>query len=424
VGASGERWLSGLADHRLTRRLLGSLFEARCRLHLALLDRPAPARAQLRILRGLLHQARTTAFGRDHDFRRIRTAGDFRRLVPLRTPTQLWREYGPATFPGGGVTWPGILPHRITPHNRDGRPGEQPLPLSPALQAAHRAALRTALALVVQARPQARLLDGTILWLGEDSTLTLGALSTRRAPDLGRERFPWAVRPYTSAGLGWDCPAGAGAVPTLAGRHADADLTCLIGPGERVAAFLDEVSRLHAGAPLCRIYPRLAAVIYTPRGPEVAGTLRDLLGDGPLLMQAALRPEAPLAVEDPRLGALRLLCEHGCYLEFVVPGSDDPHAQRRGLDEVCPGEPYEVALTSPAGLWACRTGTVVAFDRTEPPLVRLLPPVPIRADAPAPPLRHPPQDQARGPHRPTAGIPAARPERLVRSPWSAPADRG
>src|SRR5215469_10203552 len=77
-----SQWLVG---SRLVRRLTDTLFRGRARRHVAVLDHLDAGRAQLRTLRGLVHRAHTTRFGRDHDFRRIRSAEDFRRLVPLRT---------------------------------------------------------------------------------------------------------------------------------------------------------------------------------------------------------------------------------------------------------------------------------------------------------------------------------------------------
>ena len=71
-----------VTEHALVRRAAEAVFRAVSRRHLAQFDRLAPARCQARILLGLLHQAQTTRFGRDHDFRRIRTLDDFRR-VPL-----------------------------------------------------------------------------------------------------------------------------------------------------------------------------------------------------------------------------------------------------------------------------------------------------------------------------------------------------
>src|SRR5207253_1772762 len=51
---------------------------------------------------------------------------------------------------------------------------------------------------------------------------------------------------------------------------------------------------------------------------------------------------------------------------------DSPQPERLALSAVVPDTPYELVLTSPAGVWACRTGKIVAFEKTEPPLFRLL----------------------------------------------------
>src|SRR5205807_2191009 len=124
-----QEWL---ADTRLARQVTEALFHTCGRRHLARFDRLSAGRCQNRILLGLVHQARLTRFGLDHDFARIRTAADFRRLVPLST-------------------------------GRDQRPGL--VAPSPALQSSHRAALRTALALAAHERPRARLLAGNLLFL-------------------------------------------------------------------------------------------------------------------------------------------------------------------------------------------------------------------------------------------------------------------
>ena len=64
--------------------------------------------------------------------------------------------------------------------------------------------------------------------------------------------------------------------------------------------------------------------------------------------------------------------DHGTYFEFVpVEQLDSPQPERFGLSAVLPGVPYELVLTSPAGVWACRTGKIMAFEKTEPPLFRL-----------------------------------------------------
>jgi hypothetical protein len=70
---------------------------------------------------------------------------------------------------------------------------------------------------------------------------------------------------------------------------------------------------------------------------------------------------------------LRLLPDHGVYFEFVpVTELSAGQPVRHCAAEIEPGVPYSLAVTSPAGLWACVTGVRVRFERREPPLLRLL----------------------------------------------------
>jgi len=127
-----QEWLAGT---RLARCVADTVLRGRARRHLAALDQQPAARAQAHVLAGLVRRAQHTPFGREHDFGRIRTADDFRRLVPLsRSPAN----------------------------------GE---PAAPALQAT-REAVWTALAFVLAVRPRARLCRGRILFVGGELPLT------------------------------------------------------------------------------------------------------------------------------------------------------------------------------------------------------------------------------------------------------------
>jgi hypothetical protein len=405
------------------------VFGARSRWHLARLDQCEVARTQLRILRGLVHQARATPFGRAHDFGRIRTAADFRRLVPLRSAAELWRDFAHA-----GATWPGPVGLLATPHPVLGE-HLRPVAVSAGLLSAQRRGLRTALALALHARPRARLLSGSILWLGDDTFLSTHNGAAASSSLIGA-RFPWLLRPAVRAGLTWDCPDEAGVdavVPALAGRLASESPICLVGPGPRIASLLDHVAALREDA-----WPDLAAVISFRREPTAASPLRGKLPPSAVLLDTLVRPEGPVAVEDSRWGGLRLLADHGVYFELVP--AEQAHwccPPRLGLGEARVGVPYELVLTSPAGVWACRSGLHVRFERLAPPLLRVLPTPPeqpIARSAPAGRATEPVAATIRsdGPealplpasHRQGAGTRAGHPETFVHTPWSAPADRG
>jgi hypothetical protein len=391
-----------------------ALFRASSRCHLARFDRRAPTRCQNRILLGLLHQARATRFGRDHDFRRIRTVADFRRLVPLCTRADLWRQYWQPVYPHlGGATWPASGPDTKT----NGEAGS----LSPSrlvsvsdLQAAHRQALRTALALVAHARPRARLLSGGLLFAegeGPSNVTKRGSLP---------KTLPTLVRPYARTGA--DAPAE---------RWAQLPVTCLAGSVEGLLPLLESIKQVRGKRCVRDVWPGLTAILYTRRSVEAPVDQLRAEADGVLLLETTMRADGPIAVEDPRHGLLRLLYDHGVYFEFVPPDqADEPRCPRYGIGEVETGVPYELVVTSPAGLWACRTGRTVCLERLDPPLLRFLDTI-----VPQPPLaseeRLPgwadlirPTLPAEAFHLQNGDSPAVPPGSSFHSPWSILADLG
>jgi len=375
-----QQWLVGT---RLVRRLADTLFRGRARRHIAALDHLDAARSQLRILRGLVHLGHTTRFGRDHDFRRIHSAEDFRRLVPLRTPGDFWRDYWQPVFPDlAGATWPGPIASLIaTPLS-----AAPYIPASAALWQGHRSAALTALSFAASARPEARLFSGRMLLVDEGPPATPlgGGFLGGSFESLGLRGLPSRLRPYAHipSRCGQpNCPPPT-RLRTLAEQSLRLPLTCVAGRAEVLTRFL-ALCKQESGWPQgADVWPRLTAVLYANapgEGPRRA--LVEELGvparlPPPLLLEASVQAEGALAIEDPRHGCLRLLVDHGVYFEFV-PAEEvtRPRPARHALADVVPGVSYAVALTSAAGVWACLAGVRVRFESRDPPLLRVLPAV-------------------------------------------------
>jgi len=372
VSAGWYDLLQSLSWTATARRVSEVLFRTFSRLHLAWLDRRRPERCQDRLLRGLVHQALSTPFGREHDFRRIRCVADYRRVVPIGE---------------GGSQQPGCDD------------------ATKASLGPWRAAMRTTLALVAAACPRARLLDGTFVILPEDG------LDPARTDAILRQRMPALLRRCTLPAAtpealqsGW---GGWGVGPS-----------CVIGPAERLLALADQMGV----RTLRQVWPALTAVVWS--GDPQSGTrLRQRVGPEVLLLEMLLRPEGPVAIEDPRLGGLRLLIDHGVYFEFL-PAVAARRTPRVGLDSVEIGAPYELLLTSPAGAWSSHLGLGVCFERLDPPLLRVVDlPVTAVVEMPATRSDAAAVTPAQGPHRPAAAVPAALPGALVPIPWSTLAGR-
>lgn len=403
-GFSQQGWLTACSP---ARRTAEALLRAIGRRHLACWDRLTPVRCQTRILLGLLHQAQSTHFGRDHDFRRIRTVDDFRRLVPLSTRAELWRDYWQPVYPHlAGATWPG---------NKGSDDAEQLTPPSAALQAAHRAALHTAFALANHVRPRTRFLSGSVLLVADEGP------SNRTERSVLAQRLPALLRPFTET-----------AAEILAERWAQQSVSVLLGPAERLLALFEQVKQVRGKRSLREVWPQLSAILYTRRPSSLpAGRLRDEAGDDVLLLEMTGRAEGPIAVEDPRYGLPRLLFDHGVYFEFVPPTqAGEPRCPRFGLDEIELGVPYELAVSSPAGLWACRMGRTVCLEQRDPPLLRFVETTAWPSAAAESPRRTRrtdlvlPTPSLPSPHLPSGDIPATPSENAFHTPWSVRADRG
>jgi hypothetical protein len=365
---SWEAWVERLAANELVRHVADTLFLSQARRRISELDHSNMARCQARILRGLVHRAQGTRFGRDHDFGRIRTPADFRRLVPLRTPSDFWQQYwqGPER---NNATWPGGVTDIAGAEN------ELPVPLSADLLECHHRALMAALEFGVNARPRGRLFSGRLVFLG-DGASTPGLpshkgpvknLTEERADNveaLVLRRLRPSLRPYFMHLYEPEDVSGTLTIP----------VTCIAGPADRLARFFCRLQHATGRARVNEVWHRLVAVLYTrePQGPGKV-ELGDAAGEGVLLVEVRYHAQGAVAVEDPRHGALRLLADHGVYFEFVpLEELRKRQPTRHGLAEVEPGVPYAVAVSSPAGVWACFTGDRIAFVEREPPLLRVL----------------------------------------------------
>jgi hypothetical protein len=312
----------------------------------ARIDDEDPPRAQTRLLLGLIHRSCHTPFGRNHDFARIRTPGDYRRLVPLSTPTA---------------------------------------PLTACHDLAYRAAWRLALAQALHHGVPLPLASGGFVLLGERDDFAA--------------RLPYLIAPFGSRGE--RSPLGAGTV-------------CLAGPLRQLLDLLPAEPDL----------PDLAMILYQSDTEWSVAALHARLNTRALSMEMATVLGVPVALEDTRHEMLRLLTDNGVYYEFIPQAHvHDAQPERLPLDQVKPGDTYELVLTIGADLWACRTGQLVCFDRLAPPLLALVGIVPVAPAAvseAAVPAAPPPL-----PGRPrTDGIPAVPTGTFGHIPWSAPADRG
>jgi hypothetical protein len=369
----GEEIVEHVAGWRPVRRLAGAVALDRAGRHLVELDQADPARSQLRHLRGLVHRAQNTTFGRNHDFARIRTHDDFKRLVPLSTTADYTAMDASREASGGSATWPGPVLFWLQSQG-----ARFPVPVSRELLSTFNRAVTTAVAHIMAARPRERLLNGQTVFLNDEGTQALQASVSHRGP---------AFRPY-ARGMVND-PS------ELLGLH----LTCLVGEPLGVLQSLKDARRLTGREALRTIWPDLCAIVCNMSGSTFNSieALRGAIADESILtLEAWCDRAAPVAIEDPRHHALRLLTDHGVFWEFISIESLTSEPERLSVGSIEVGGRYALAMSSPAGVWSCLLKEQIVVESRTPVLIHVLESPPVAAPA-RPKLTEPARTSMRRP---------------------------
>jgi len=359
-----SEWLTGT---RVYRKVSEAILRAQARLRLARLESCRIERSQLMALQWMLHRARQTPFGQEHDFRRIGSVSDYQRLVPLSTPQSLWSRYWHRAEPEPTqATWPEAETQLAGMH--DGHSVFH-LPVSPSLVQAHWKALRTALALVTT--HTTRHLSGDILFLGPSGHRVDALLATGATPLLSsRIRLGRESRARETEVR----PDEADSVQAVTPVNPSPNVSCILADRDRFGRLLRSLHWQTGKKHVREIWPELSAVILTSRCTPTPGDISDepaLQIDGVEVRGACLPLEAPLAVEDHRHNGLRVLADLDTFLEFIpVEELDQLRPSRHTLVNIEPGHEYAAAFTSPAGLWSCVSGLRVMFEKLEPLLLK------------------------------------------------------
>ncbi len=340
-----------------------------------------PMEVQRRTLHRLIRRAADTAFGRQFDFRSIRSVEDYQRRVPIHDYAAM-RPWWQRNFDGEtDVTWPGLPPWFAQTSGTTG--GEKYVPVTRALLRSHAKASADILVLYRRRGMDRirRVFGGRFLCLGGSTTLDVrGAVRVGDASGIAAGRIRWPLTRRYSPGrdlasiVDWE-----ERIRRIAERVARQNVTFLAGIPSWIQVLLDHTLRASASAgtppTLARLWPHLTlfvhgGVFFEPYRPIFAECFRGLDVD---CLDVYSASEGSIAVQsDPTDASLLLVLDHGIFYEFVpldAWGSPDP--PRLTVADVREGVPYVVLLTTCAGLWSYDLGDVVRFTSRRPLRLRI-----------------------------------------------------
>lgn len=339
-----------------------------------------PQAAQHRQFRELLATAERTAFGREHDFKNIRTHDDFVQAVPIRDYVAMLPWVERMLAGEHNVSWPGRVHYFAQTSGTTA--GDKRIPVTDAMQAANR---RAALAIFTyyERRGGGRvtnLMDGKLLFLGGSTDMTriesgaeIGDLSGIASRQI---RWPLTTRYEPGKDIAliddWETK-----IEQVAQRTENLDVRFITGMPSWCKVLFDRLCRRHGldrEGGMSNIWPNLklfvhGGVNFAPYRPTFAEYFAH--GHGLEYLEVYPASEGFVAIQaEADSPAMELLTDNGLFYEFVPLedwGRDD--APRLTLAQVETGVPYSVVLSTNAGLWAYDIGDVVEFVSTQPPRI-------------------------------------------------------
>ena len=375
-------FLAPLTGSRTVRKAADALLLRYAHHRVAQLDHMDAGQVQHETLLRLVHTARGTKFGRDHDFVRISSVADYQARVNVHDYEWFWTEYWKDAYPKlDDITWPGKVPYYALSSGTTSGTTKY-VPVTREMVASNKKAAFTTTALFRHANPKAKMLTGKFFFLGGSTDLRKqadGSLAGDLSGIAGREVLG-AIRPYTFPPADemlmsdWREKVRHFAVSSL-----HESITAISGVPAWIMVLFDRLKEATGKSTVAEVWPDLRLVVH---GGTSFAPFRDLFTEtigSDLVKYCEVYPcsEGFVATEDPRHQLLRIVPDHGIFFEFIPfkEFGDDgklksAHPTRHTLANVEVGVQYAVVITSCAGVWSYLVGDTIKFVSRNPPLIK------------------------------------------------------
>ena len=335
---------------------------------------------QQRQFLGLVARASRTAFGRDHDFKSIRSVTEFQAKVPLRRYEDFQERYWGPAFPDlKGVTWPTRVPYlAVTSGTATGR--TKYIPCTNEMISSNTMAGLDLICHHLANRPDSNVLGGKSFMLGGSTDFTQEAPGIRSGDLSGimTESAPWWFRgrsfPTQELAMvtDWELKVDR-MVRALDGE----DIRLIGGTPSWLLILFDKLAayRGDSSPDLAKYFPNLELLIhggvdFQPYRARFESLIADTHAE---LREVYPASEGFIGVADqvPNDG-LRLMLDTGLFYEFVpVDELGAARPTRHWAGTVQRGINYGLVVSSCAGLWSYVIGDTVELVSRNPLRVRV-----------------------------------------------------
>jgi phenylacetate-coenzyme A ligase PaaK-like adenylate-forming protein len=327
-----------------------------------------PHKTQEKVFKKLIKTAAHTAFGKDHDFKNIKSYSDFKKRVKVQDYEGL-RSYVDRIVAGEkDVLWKGKPLYFAKTSGTTS--GAKYIPITKESMPTHIKAARNALLFYIAEKKDASFVNGKMIFLQGSPVLEnkngvqLGRLSgivAHYVPQyLLKNRLPsWE----TNCIEDWDTKVNAIVEETV-----DENMSVISGIPSWVQMYFEKLIE-KTGKPIAEIFPNFNFFVYGGVNFEpYKNKFESLIGKKIDYVELYPASEGFIAYQDSQTEpGLLLQLNSGIFYEFI-PASEfyEENPTRISLKEVKMAVNYVIILNTNAGLWGYNIGDTVEFTSTKP----------------------------------------------------------
>jgi hypothetical protein len=327
-----------------------------------------PIEAQEKVFQNLIAVGNRTVFGKDHDFKSIKSTQDFATRVPIQDYEDLKHYIERVVAGEKDVLWKGLPIYFAKTSGTTS--GVKYIPISKESIPYHISSARDALLSYVQETGNSKFLDGSLIFLSGSPVLDLkGAVPTGRLSGIVNHHVPGYLRSnqkpcYTTNCIeDWETK-----VDKIVDETIQEKMTLISGIPPWVQMYFDNIVA-RTGKKIKDVFPDFSVFVYGGVNFEPYKTkLFETIGKQIDSIETYPASEGFIAYQDTQTETgLLLLLDNGIFYEFIsLEEYGKPNAKRLTIGEVELGINYAIIMSTNAGLWAYSIGDTVKFVSKTP----------------------------------------------------------
>jgi len=330
--------------------------------------RNKPLEAQNKVFKSLVCIAKTTSFGRDHDFAGIKSHEDFCHHVPILEYEQIKDSVERIKSGEKDVLWPGKPIYFAKTSGTTS--GMKIIPITRDSIDNHFYSAQTALFLYIVESGRSKLMDGRMIFLSGSPELEMDeGIPSGRLSGIVNHQVPPYLRANQLPSYQTNCIEDwEDKVDRIVEETVDQNMTLISGIPPWVQMYFDKLSE-KTGKPIKEIFPNFEVFAYGGVNYEpYRAKLERTIGKRIPSIETYPASEGFIAFQDSQHEeGLLLNVDSGIFFEFV-PAEEIYHENptRLGLKDVELNVNYAIIISSNAGLWGYNLGDTVKFVSVDP----------------------------------------------------------